>query len=511
MGEKKSDTDKPSTDKLKGIIVKTAEPAKTVQEPVKPAKTVQEPVKPAKTVQEPVKPAKTVQEPVKPPAEKPVSKTLEDARKGHHRTPNDMVHAPIISIPKDLGLRAHFLAKLFVGALILELFAVIGGAAWAIGDQFSTNKAAWFLTLQSQWQIIIIALIAFAAFVIFFGLVILYRRGRNMVLKALYGKIVPTDEIKEFGVHRIPRLVVGITMISALVLLSGFLLLLVEISTTGGVQVDGEMAFVIGHLTGGERALIVIAFIVIMTALLLAFLFLWQTGYNYIMTKLARINKKFKQTIHGLNSDQERKSTIMHAAIVVSIVFIVFGLIWWVLDLATIGGTPWEIFVEASNFGMIIVFFGLFFTIISLVLIVLMMRYYWLHSIIDHALFDVKHALARSNASTSQRVVAIGLISTLYVAVLFLIIAGLLFLVSPLIPIDIIGFFIMLSGLNLGESVLGNSSFVLLAIILLLSSVYFLFNGYGYLLDKFEHLEEHLDEPVHKILDHPQQAKPVKP
>ncbi len=481
MGEKKSDPVKPATEKLKGIIVKSAEP-------VKPA-----------------------QEPAKPPAVKPALTPPEETRKGHHRSPNDLLHAPLISIPKDLGLRAHFLAKFFVGALILELFAVIGGAAWAIGDQFSTNKAAWFLTLQSQWQIIIIALIAFAAFVIFFGLVILYRRGRNLVLKALYGKIVPTDEIKEFGIHKIPRLVVGITMISALVLLSGFMLLLVEISTSGGVHVDGEIAFAFDHLTGGERALVVIAFIVIMTALLLAFLFLWQTGYNYIMTRLARINKRFKQTGHGLNSDQERTSTIMHAVIVATIVFMVFGAIWWVLDLATIGGTPWEIFVETSNPGMVIVFFGLFFTIISLVLIVLMMRYFWLHSIIDHALFDQRHALARSNASTGQRIVAAGLMSTLYVVILFLIIAALLFLVSPLTPIDIVGFFIMLSGLNLGESVLGYSGFVLLAVILLLGSVYFLYNGYGSLLDKFEHLEEHLDEPVHKILDHPQPDKPVKP
>jgi hypothetical protein len=470
MSEKKSDISKSAPEKSKGVIVKIAEPAKKVQEPVKSL------------------------------IDSPAVKSIADSRKGH-RSPDDWVHAPVLSIPKDLGARAHFISKFFVGALILELFVVIGGGAWALGDQISTSKWDWFIALPFQWQVVIISLIAFSAFVIFFGLVILYRRGRNAVLKALYGKIMPTDESIEFSSNQIPRIVVGITMISALVLLSGAVIAFIEISTTGGLSLDGEMALVFSYLTGGERLLLVITFIIIMTALVLGFLFLWQTGYNFIMTRLARINKKFKQVNTMLNARQQRISSIIFIAIVGTIVVMVFGLIWLILDVATPSGTPWEIFIGTNNVGLMIIFFGLFSTIVSLVLLSLMMRYYWLRSINDRALFEHKHVHARLHASTSQRVVATGLILTLYVVLL----------VSPLIPIDIIGFFTLLGSFRLGESVLSISGFVLLVIFLFLGSVYFLFNGYGYLLDKFEHLEEHLDEPVHKIMDPAQPAEPVQP
>jgi hypothetical protein len=271
------------------------------------------------------------------------------------------------------------------------------------------------------------------------------------------------------------------------------------------------MMSIFDHLTGGESMLLVITFIIIMTALVLGFLFLWQTGYNYIMTRLARVNKRFRQAGTNLNVRQKRISEGIYVFIVGTIVVMVFGLIWWILDLATPGGTPWEFFVETNNLGLTVMFFGLFFTIVSLVLIALMMRFYWLGILIDRALYEQRHMHARFNASTSQRVVAAGLIVTLYVVVLFVIISGLLLLVSPLTPIDIISFFKMLANLRLGESVLSFSGFVLLAIFLFLGSVYFLFNGYGYILDKFEHIEEHLDEPVHEIMDRPQPAKPVQP
>nr|MDO8111815.1 hypothetical protein [Candidatus Sigynarchaeota archaeon] len=410
------------------------------------------------------------------------------------------IHAPVISIPKDLGMRAQLLAKLFVGALILELFVVIVGMVWSIGDAFSTNKWGWFIGLPIQFQVIIIAVIALAAFGILFGLVVLYRHGRNAVLKALYGKIVPSDELKEFGDHKVPRIVVSLTMMSALVLLAGVVIAVIEIAATGDLNLGNESQS-FNDLTGGEKLLFIMVFIIIITGSLLGSLFLLQTGYNYIMVRLARVNKKFKEDSSQLEIKKKELSSIFYLAITSIVIAITFGTIWWIWDTVTPNKTPWQAFLENYNVGLKIGLVGIFLTIIFVVLLVFMMRYYWIRHMIDHALFERRFPPSATNANLSTKIVTGGMVLTAYIIGLFLILSLLLFLASPINMIDFLGFFNILNQMALGENIIGYSGFILLVIILFLGSVYFLFNGYGYLLKEFKHMEEHTNETAKEIIE----------
>jgi hypothetical protein len=366
--------------------------------------------------------------------------------------------------------RQNITATVFFSLITVSTAIIIIGGIWLIGDLFSQEKLAIFLTLPLPVQIFIIGLIVVGLFFLGILMLIIYRRGKNLLLKLLFG--VKTDEdLKEKEEYLPAKIITAGALISFCVIFIGLIIALIQSMIEFQSETTGFWIF-LGDLTGGGWILLIGLILMVLTGLILGAFYSWQNGYYFFLNKI--LKRKEGKSEYSFSNNQKIIGRVFFVIFVIATLMIIFGIIWAIIDALVL---DWGNTFRTYPFGIQFSILGIFFTSLFGLLIVAMMLFKWGNKQILNSLFGKKHPEIKKE-STLANVITIGIISGI-----FLIIIGILaWLVSLAAGIEFINLFLVLLDLSIGLLIMSIGVIIAIFLLLILAFAYSYNNGYSYIL-----------------------------
>ena len=218
--------------------------------------------------------------------------------------------------------RQDITATVFFSLITVSTAIIIIGGIWLIGDLFSQEKLEIFTTLSLPFQIFIIGLIIVGLFFLGILMLIIYRRGKRILLKLLFG--VKTDEdLKEKEEYFPAKIITAGALISFCVIFIGLILALIE--SIIGSQSDSTGFWVfLGDLTGGGWILLIGLILIALTGLILGVFYSWQNGYYFFLNKI--LKRKEAPSKYTFSKNQKITGRIFFIIFVISTLMIIFGI-----------------------------------------------------------------------------------------------------------------------------------------------------------------------------------------
>lgn len=157
------------------------------------------------------------------------------------------------------------------------------GSILVLMELASSGTFELFATIPFPTQVFIVGIVLLGVSILILVLSTLYRYGRNIMLKALYGKS-PTPPV-EPGARLFKDIIIGL-LISILAILIGAIITIAN-SLSGGTAIAFDVNLSFAALTLGEKSLFVFGIILLFNILVLGTQFLWRNGYKYFMNSMS--------------------------------------------------------------------------------------------------------------------------------------------------------------------------------------------------------------------------------
>lgn len=396
---------------------------------------------------------------------------------------------PKVEAQIEVTIQQYRVAQVFVAILIAGLFTIAIGGVWAIGDIFSQNKFGAFLNLSVYSQIFIVGLILLGLFILSIFLAVLYRRGRDSILKGLFQEIPGKKDVEEY----LPgKIITAGGLISLFMVFLGLIIALIQFLVSD-TQATGFWAF-LGVLTGGVRLLLIGSLILALTMLVLGFCWLWQNGYYFIINKILQRNAKIT-TSYSFNDKQKLTGQIIFFIVVGAIGICFLGIIWAIGD-AIVPTGKWNIFITYP-FGFQLTIFGLFFSGIFALLIGSMMFFKRGLIIINTAVFiRQKPENAESKDILPAKIIAGGILASIFLLTLALVVWLISVSFNLSIGQDVGNIFEAMALLSGGLLTLSIGVLILVFLFLGLAFIFIFNNGYYLLISKISTTQEKIDKKI---------------
>jgi hypothetical protein len=304
-------------------------------------------------------------------------------------------------------------AQVFIFLITVGLFILIIGGVWSIGDIFSSDKWGQFTQLSFYSKIFIVGIILLGLFFICIFLVVFYRRGRNSLLKNLFSL-----KIKEKGMEEyFPARIISFgTLISIIAVIFGAGILAVQLIMDKTAQQHSNFwLFFTSDLTGGSRVLLIGAIEIGIVLFFLAFVFFWQNGYHFIVTRILKINEKIVSPV-DYTPKQKTVGKVFFIILSVCFVVIAISIVWAIADMFQVTGKL-EAF-ENAPLGEEFILVALIATGVFIMLILAMLLYKSGNLLILKAVYYRILLPTNAKGYTSSKIIAGGIMLSIFLCII---------------------------------------------------------------------------------------------
>ncbi|GAB4315232.1 MAG: hypothetical protein Kow0069_16990 [Promethearchaeota archaeon] len=187
---------------------------------------------------------------------------------------------------KQYSAKEQKVAQGFYVAIVAFLCVVVLGAVWSVLDFLQpTGKLEDFLALSFGWQVAIVGIALFGAFVLLISFYLLYLSGNLSLLNALFKRRVELDEADSTKDNLAAKLMTGGFFVSLIVVTVGLVVGLLQVAFTGTGDSGGGLTSAIASLSGGQLVLFIGVMGLAFTGLALGAISLWNNGYYFFLKK----------------------------------------------------------------------------------------------------------------------------------------------------------------------------------------------------------------------------------
>ncbi len=412
---------------------------------------------------------------------------LPDEKSPRDPTREACIEGDIIEVGPNLPKMKLRLAQFIVVYLIVNITFIIIFTALSIGD-YSTRINFDFATIpfQSQFLLIGLVFIILSLFIIVYG--VLYRHGRNAVLKSLYGKCKPPPTPHEYLLFNvIIKGFIGCVLVTfAGVMIELIVLILSAISP----------ALRFAGLTFNQQMLLFWVLLFTSVCLYLLASFIWKNGYRYFIHRLIQINANIRSHA-ALNDRRIKFAWAIYGVVFGALVVCIIGLYVMITE-GIFAGQGWNAFVLAP-WELQIAWVGICGIFVTGFMIMVMMINRRTISWVENALFIRPISKAGPGKGTSTRLASISLFLGI-----FLIFVGAIMWGFTIIIEDIFGIQITQFLTNYTESTVGYILFMwgfifFISTVIALILIFFFTNGYTYLMKQVGRAEEKVETKIEGI------------
>jgi hypothetical protein len=319
---------------------------------------------------------------------------------------------------------------------------------------------------------------------------VFYRRGRNAILHSLFYE--KPEERKDIEEYMPAKIITAGSLISIFTIFIGLFIALIQF-LAGGTS-NQFWGFLV-DLTGGNKVLLSGGLIMGVTALALAFVYLWNNGYFWIIKKILRRNEKITIS-HSFTEKQKMLGRVLYIIFICSVLVMFLGIVWAIADAINPSG-KWNDFI-GYPFGIQLTLIALFATGVFGLLVGSMMLYKWGMLAINTALFVRMEPSGLKKDNMSAKIIAGGILASIFLIVISLIIWLISSGIQAIAGSEVANIFVNLAELSNGLAILVVGFLILLFSFLFLSFVYVFNNGYFLLLKKVVEAQDKIDKGFDK-------------
>ncbi len=389
--------------------------------------------------------------------------------------------------------KEQLFTDIYVGFLVVSLFIIIIGGIWAIKDIFTQTGFQDFKGLTVASQILIIAVILLGLVFLILFLMVLYKRGRKILYEVLYEEKEPKE--KDVEEYLPAKIIAASSLVCIFIVFIGLIIAMFQYLIEGvdSSDVSGVWA-VLGSLSGGTKVLLFGFTVLIMVLLVLGFSFLWQNGYYYFMNQILKLNEKYDEK-YNYKGNQKIISQVVFGLFVANVVLIGISIVWSIISATAFS---WSEDYSSMPFGFQFSFMGLLGTGLFLVLIAAMSLYKWGLNLISSALFGKKEESKIDHDNSTAKILTIFMLASIFLIAISIIIWLSSLIAGAIGGVEETNLISAFSGLSTALQVLSYSILIFIFLVLMLSFVYLLKNGYYVAFRLVTKTEEAMEEGIEK-------------
>ncbi len=421
------------------------------------------------------------------------------------RVPEACVEGEIVELGPNLPKRKLRFAQFMVIYLMVNITFIIIYTSLSIGDYTAKINFDFLdIPFQTQFLLIGLVLIGLSLFIILYG--VLYRHGRNVVLKSLFGKCKPPPTPHEYLLFNV---IIKGFIVCILTTCAGFVIELIVLILSA---ISPSMAFL--GLTPNQQILLL--WVLLFTSVCLGLLgsFIWKNGYRYFIHRLIQINANVHS--HALLNERRVKFTwAIYSIVFCALVVCIIGLYVIIVE-GIFAGQGWNAFVS-TPWELKIAWIGLCGMFITGFMILVMLINRRTIAWVQNALFIRPISKAKPGKGTSSTQLA----SISLFLGFFLVFVGAIMWVFTLVIEDIFGVEITAFLSTYSEGTAGYIIFMwgfifFISTVIALIFIFFLNNGYSFLTRQVAKAEEKVETKIegisfHKEKDSKRASQQTKP
>ncbi len=404
-------------------------------------------------------------------------------------TPEGCVEGELVEVG-NLPKKKILLAQIVTVYLIFNITFIIIFTALSIGDysaKVNFNFAS--IPFQTQFLLIGVVLIALSFIIILYG--VMYRHGRNAVLKSLYGKCKPPPTPHEYLLFN--------------VIIKGFIGCILV--TFAGLMIE-LIVFIVSAITSSTRyglftinQQMLLFWILLFTGVCLYLLvsFIWKNGFRYFINRLIQVNARFHSHAE-LNERRVKLSWAVYGVVLAAFGVCIIGLYLIIVE-GISAGHGWSYFILAP-WELQIAWVGACGMFISGFLILTMFINQRTLVWVQNTLFIRPLSKAGPGKGASTRLASI----TLFLGI-FLIFVGAIMWGFTLVIQDIFGIQIAEFLTTFSEGTVGYIIFVwgflfFISVVIALIFIFFINNGFTFIMKEVGKTEAKVEEKIGGISFH---------
>jgi len=189
--------------------------------------------------------------------------------------------------------------------VITEILMIVVGIIWAIIDAAFLNYGDTFRNYPVGIQISFYGIFGALLFTNLIFSMFFYKRGNNLILKALFVQVTPKDIEKDNSTAKI--ITIGI-LISISLMGVGLIIWILTIIINAVAESTGNIFTTLAGMSGGLALLSYSVIAAVFTILTLLFTFFFHNGYGFTMDKIIRMEKSLDDGLDsGKKKTDERK------------------------------------------------------------------------------------------------------------------------------------------------------------------------------------------------------------
>lgn len=226
----------------------------------------------------------------------------------------------------------------FYYIIAVSVIALAIGSIWAGMDAIQPEgKWEWFLGLGVGLQFIIIGAFGIIFFILLISAWVMFRKGNKLIYNLLYPDI---EKIKEPKENTWAKIITAGLLISVFIITSGLVASIIDSIFAG----DGSQSFFefLFTLPNGLKIMLISGLVLLITSLLVGFVWIWENGYNMVLNKILKTEPHKKPEY---SKKQRIASTNVYVISFVAIIALAFGSVWSIADAIAPTG-KWEAFVD---------------------------------------------------------------------------------------------------------------------------------------------------------------------
>ncbi len=189
--------------------------------------------------------------------------------------------------------------------VIIEILMIVVGIIWAVIDAAITDFGGIFENYPIGIQISFYGIFGALLFTTLIFSMFFYKRGNNLILKALFVQISPKDIEKDNATAKV--ITIGI-LISILLMVIGLIIWILSLIINAVAESTGNIFTTLAGMSGGLALLSYSVIAEVFTLLTLLFTFFLHNGYSFTMDKIIRMEKSLDDGFDsGKKKTDERK------------------------------------------------------------------------------------------------------------------------------------------------------------------------------------------------------------
>jgi len=189
--------------------------------------------------------------------------------------------------------------------VIAEILMIIVGIIWAVIDAAITDFGGIFGDYPVGIQISFYGIFGALLFTTLIFSMFLYKRGNNLILKALFVQVSPKDTEKDNMTAKV--ITIGI-LISISLMAVGLIIWILSLIISAVADDAGNIFATLAGMSGGLALLSYSVIAEVFTILTLLFTFFLHNGYSFTMDKIIKMEKSLDDGMDsGKRKTDERK------------------------------------------------------------------------------------------------------------------------------------------------------------------------------------------------------------